>query len=312
VVQSRSKVRLLGLTATPTPSGAAAWQRFRQRFPQTLITVDPAELVTRGILARPVFHKVDTHISIEMSAADVRRSLQVDVPDVVLKELAKPARDQILVEQWVSNRKLWGKTLIFATSIQHADALKRNLAKVGAPVRSIHSRSPEARSETLGWFRASSDDAVLVSVGMLTEGVDLPDAQTAFLARPTTSPVLMRQMVGRVLRGPKAKGTSLAHLVTFHDDWVNFTGVIEPVDLRNLPEGGSTAFPDASADSFALITSVGQDLPASWRWCRGCMPTTQLSRRKARTSRMRSWSATTSCPRRGFLCFVISKTASLR
>lgn len=261
VVQSRPKVRLLGLTATPTPSGAAAWQRFRQRFPHTLITVDPAVLVTGGILARPVFHKVDTHISIEMSAADVRRSLQLDVPDTVLRELAKPARDQILVEQWVSQRKLWGKTLVFATSIKHADALTHNLAKAGAPARSIHSRSPEPRSQTLTWFRTSTDDAVLVSVGMLTEGVDLPDAQTAFLARPTTSPVLMRQMVGRVLRGPKAKGTSLAHLVTFHDDWVNFTGVIEPVDLRNLPEGGSGAFPDTAAAGFTLITNDGQDIP---------------------------------------------------
>lgn len=261
VVQSRPKVRLLGLTATPTPSGAAAWQRFRQRFPQTLITVDPDELVTLGILARPVFHKVDTHISIEMSAADVRRSLQFDVPAEVLKELAKPVRDQILVEQWVSQRSLWGKTLVFATSIKHADDLKHRLAKAGAPVRSIHSRSPETRSETLNWFRTSTDDAVLVSVGMLTEGVDLPDAQTAFLARPTTSPVLMRQMVGRVLRGPRANGTSVAHLVTFHDDWVNFTGVIDPVDLRNLPEGGSTAFPDTSVAGFTLITSDGQAIP---------------------------------------------------
>lgn len=261
VVQSLPKVRLLGLTATPTPSGAAAWQRFKKRFPQTLVTVDPAELVTSGILARPVFHKVDTHISIEMSAEDVKHSLQLDVPDTVLRELAKPARDQILVEQWVSRRSLWGKTLVFATSIKHAEALEQRLSAAGAPVKAIHSRSPESRSDTLAWFRASTDDVVLVSVGMLTEGVDLPDAQTAFLARPTTSPVLMRQMVGRVLRGPKARGTSLAHLVTFHDDWVNFTGVIEPVDLRNLPDGGATAFPETAAASFTLITSGDLDIP---------------------------------------------------
>ncbi len=253
VVQGKSKVWLLGLTATPTPTGAGAWQRFRRRFPQTLITVDPAELVQRGILARPVFHKVDTHISIEMSADDVRRSLQIDVPDSVLKELAKPARDQMLVEHWTEAKDSWGKTLVFATSIEHAEALKRRLAEAGADVRSIHSRSPELRSETLGWFRSSTTAAVLVSVGMLTEGVDLPDAQTAFLARPTTSAVLMRQMVGRVLRGPRAKGTAVAHLVTFHDDWVNFTGVIEPMDLRHLPEGGSAAFPPDRVDGFALI-----------------------------------------------------------
>lgn len=261
VVQAKSKVRLLGLTATPTPSGAGAWHRFRQRFPQTLITVDPAELVQRGILARPVFHKVDTHISIEMSAEDVRRSLQTDVPDSVLKELAKPARDQLLVDHWSGAKELWGKTLVFATSIEHAESLKRRLTESGADVRSIHSRSPELRSETLAWFRSSTTAAVLVSVGMLTEGVDLPDAQTAFLARPTTSAVLMRQMVGRVLRGPRAKGTAVAHLVTFHDDWVNFTGVIEPVDLRHLPEDGSAAFGPDRTDGFALILEA-ENVPA--------------------------------------------------
>ena len=261
VVQAKTKVRLLGLTATPTPTGAGAWQRFRQRFPQTLITVDPAELVRRGILARPVFHKVDTHISIEMSAEDVRRSLQIDVPDAVLKELAKPARDQMLVEHWVAAKDAWGKTLVFATSIEHAEALKRRLADAGADVRSIHSRSPELRSDTLAWFRSSTTEAVLVSVGMLTEGVDLPDAQTAFLARPTTSAVLMRQMVGRVLRGPRAKGTAVAHLVTFHDDWVNFTGVIEPVDLRHLPEDGSAAFGPDREEGFALILEA-EKIPA--------------------------------------------------
>lgn len=261
VVQTKSRVRLLGLTATPTPTGAGAWHRFRQRFPQTLITVDPAELVQRGILARPVFHKVDTHISIEMSAEDVRRSLQIDVPDAVLKELAKPARDQMLVDHWVAAKDDWGKTLVFATSIEHAEALTRRLADAGAEVRCIHSRSPELRSDTLAWFRSSKCDAVLVSVGMLTEGVDLPDAQTAFLARPTTSAVLMRQMVGRVLRGPRARGTAVAHLVTFHDDWVNFTGVIEPVDLRHLPEEGSGAFGPERVDGFALILEA-EEIPA--------------------------------------------------
>ena len=57
--------------------------------------------------------------------------------------------------------------------------------------------------------------AVLVSVNMLNEGVNLPDARTAFLARPTTSHILMQQMIGRVLRRPKANGDADAHLVDF-------------------------------------------------------------------------------------------------
>jgi hypothetical protein len=78
------------------------------------------------------------------------------------------------------------------------------------------------------------NSVVLVSVGMLTEGVDLPDARTAFLARPTTSPIVMRQMVGRVLRGPRAGGEAEAHVVHFRDQWSNLPDVLYPEEV--LPD----------------------------------------------------------------------------
>jgi superfamily II DNA or RNA helicase len=40
-----------------------------------------------------------------------------------------------------------------------------------------------------------------------------------FLTRQTTSPILLRQMVGRALRGPKFGGTATANIVLFIDDW---------------------------------------------------------------------------------------------
>ena len=54
---------------------------------------------------------------------------------------------------------------------------------------------------------------------MLTEGTDVPDVQTVFLTRPTTSQILMTQMVGRALRGPGVGGTEKAYIVSFVDDW---------------------------------------------------------------------------------------------
>jgi len=60
---------------------------------------------------------------------------------------------------------------------------------------------------------------VLVNVNILTEGTDLPSVQTVFLARPTTSTILMTQMIGRALRGEKAGGTATAYIVSFVDHW---------------------------------------------------------------------------------------------
>ena len=72
---------------------------------------------------------------------------------------------------------------------------------------------------------------VLINVNILTEGTDLPKTHTVFLARPTTSIVLMTQMVGRALRGLKAGGTKEAYIVSFIDDWNNKIAWINPKTL---------------------------------------------------------------------------------
>ena len=76
---------------------------------------------------------------------------------------------------------------------------------------------------------------------MLLEGVDLPDARTAMLARPTRSHVLMRQMVGRVLRGPRAGGEETAHIVALQDNWVDGIDVLLPIPIPPSGPPGETA-----------------------------------------------------------------------
>ena len=59
---------------------------------------------------------------------------------------------------------------------------------------------------------------------------------SVFLTRETTSQILLTQMVGRALRGPKFGGTETAHIVSFNDNWqrsINFA------DYRQLEDGGS-------------------------------------------------------------------------
>jgi len=83
---------------------------------------------------------------------------------------------------------------------------------------------PRRNAEILEEFRLNKFP-VLINVQMLTEGTDLPDVHTVFLTRQTTSQILLTQMVGRALRGPRAGGTKEAHLVFFIDNWnhlINF------------------------------------------------------------------------------------------
>jgi superfamily II DNA or RNA helicase len=233
LIESRESVQaVIGLTATPFPAGAARG-RFHRRFPTVIEQCSPGELVQSGILARPIVTTVSTHEIPEMTSQQVAQASRSEIPGEVLQQLNQLRRNQLVVRTWLTSKDRWGKTLLFATRIDHANTLTAMLRKEGVDARALHSDT-EDRGGTLQWFRDSSGPVVLVSVGMLTEGVDLPDANAAFLARPTTSPILMRQMVGRVLRGPDAGGSEEAEIVYFRDEWRSLPDVLSPADV--LPE----------------------------------------------------------------------------
>ena len=231
-VVSAAGTTLLGLTATPWPAASGARRRLRERFPREFAR--PIEgLMQSGVLAVPVFHTVATHQRVTMTADQAQIAETRDFPPEVLRVLANHDRDAIIVNTWVQHADQWGKTLVFATSIDHADKLTAALQNADVSAECIHSQVPDP-SGVLGSFRRVDGPQVLVSVGMLTEGVDVPAARTAFLARPTTSPILMRQMIGRVLRGPDAGGDPFAHIVYLQDQWGDFLDAVEPPDLADI------------------------------------------------------------------------------
>jgi hypothetical protein len=194
--------------------------------------VDAVTLIASGLLAQPVLHLVQTNFTVQPTERDLK-SDAADLLPPLLRMLESEDRDQVVVRTWSEPTAEWGKTLVYATSIAHADGLTRRFQAAGHPARSLHSRTRD-RAATLGWFRDEQASCVLVSVGMLNEGVDLPHARTAFLARPTRSRILLRQMVGRVLRGPEAGGDPVAHLVSFRDEGLAVLDVLGPEDLRDL------------------------------------------------------------------------------
>ncbi len=226
---------LVGLTATPWPSNPEHYERFHATFPNSVIDADETQLIVEEILARPEIHTVNTSEHIDLEAAERRAAESDDFPKSVLSSLMKrTARTRLVVETVSRHRSVWGRSLIYALRTDHADEIAAGLRRANVGAKSLHSKSTEDRQKVLDWFE-STPDAVLVSVGMLTEGVDLPAARTAFLARPTSSRVLLRQMIGRVLRGPRSGGDSVAHVVCFRDDFGHFADVLEPLDVLPTP-----------------------------------------------------------------------------
>jgi hypothetical protein len=143
----------------------------------------------------------------------------------------------------VSKKNTYGKTIIFADRWFQCEYIKSKLVEKGIKADAIYSHidadpgSAEARNKRnsdeneriLDNFRNNKLD-VLINVRMLTEGVDVPNVQTVFITRQTTSSILMTQMIGRALRGKKAGGSSEANIVVFFDDWKRLIDWANPED----------------------------------------------------------------------------------
>jgi superfamily II DNA or RNA helicase len=226
----------LGLTATPTYSDESKQGWLKKLFPQGILAQARAsDLIASGILARPNFERADTKVvpSFDESAYQKWLGTYRDIPEDVVDHLAKNAeRNGLIAETYAQNRAKYGKTIIFTDRWYQCESIVEALTKRGVKAAAVYSHvdtrlaSMEARKQrnrdenakVLEAFKNNELD-VLVNVRMLTEGTDLPDAQSVFLTRQTTSNILLTQMVGRALRGPKFGGTANAYVVSFIDEW---------------------------------------------------------------------------------------------
>ncbi|HSN98587.1 MAG TPA: HNH endonuclease [Candidatus Nanopelagicales bacterium] len=161
------------------------------------------------------------------------RATYQDVPEDIITQLAQnQQRNDRIWKTYVDRREELGKTIIFADRWFQCDYLREKLRQhevradvvyshVDADPGSAEARNRRSRDENAMVLKAFRDGKldVLINVRMLTEGTDVPKVQSVFLTRQTTSRILLRQMVGRALRGPKFDGTATANIVLFLDDW---------------------------------------------------------------------------------------------
>lgn len=79
-----------------------------------------------------------------------------------------------------------------------------------------------ARDHILDTFRASikaiPHPQVIFNCRVLTAGVDLPLTSAVVVGKPTKSHILLQQMIGRALRGPKSGGSKTADIWILADD----------------------------------------------------------------------------------------------
>jgi len=190
----------VGLTGTPFRTGHGYIHRGQgalfNKLSYDLCSMDKFnKLVKDGYLtklfSKPAKLQLDTE-GIRTSAGDFN---QKDLSDKFDREsITKEAVKEIV--KMGANYKSW---LIFAIDIDHADSICEEINKHGIKTVSLHSRSTTNRHEITDLFKTQGVRC-LVSVGMVTTGFDAPNIDLIGMLRPTKSPVLHVQMIGRGLR----------------------------------------------------------------------------------------------------------------
>ena len=181
----------IGLTATPCRlDGKGLGKVFDAMVQVTTIT----ELIDLGFLVPPrIFHGPILDLShIKKSAGDFNQ-----------RELGEAMDDSQLigdiVTEWIDHGED-RPTVCFAVNVEHSKHIVQQFLDRGVPAGHIDASTPDAERERLLGLLRDGRIKVMSSVGVFTEGFDMPCVGCVIFARPTASLSLYIQMAGRGLR----------------------------------------------------------------------------------------------------------------
>lgn len=202
---------LLGLTATPERSdGLPILQWFNHRI--------SAEL--------RLWDAIDQHRLVPFSYFGVTDSL--DLTDIPWSR--GRGYDTTALTGVITSTDIWARQVLrqcaeylgslnrvralgFCVSVEHANYMARVFGEYGVAARAVDGTTPTAEREDALRALANGTVNVVFSVDLFNEGVDVPTVDTLLMLRPTDSPVLFVQQLGRGLR--KANGKSLCTVLDF-------------------------------------------------------------------------------------------------
>jgi superfamily II DNA or RNA helicase/HKD family nuclease len=202
---------LLGLTATPERTdGLPILDLFGGRIAAELRLWDA---IDQQRLSPFVYYGV--HDGLDLRQIPWRRGRGYDVEGLSNLFQANDGWAKHVVEE-VRRRAddLGGmRALGFCVSVEHARFMARIFSEAGVPAVAIWADTVKADRDAALAQLASGAVRVVFSVDLFNEGVDVPLVDTLLLLRPTDSPLLFLQQLGRGLR--RAEGKTVCTVLDF-------------------------------------------------------------------------------------------------
>lgn len=119
-------------------------------------------------------------------------------PDRLAEAIETARRAEQALAEW--RERAAGPTLAFCTTIAHAEFMAEFFDQRGVRSVAVHSGPHSAPRQSAVEDLRSGAVQVLFAVDVFNEGVDVPEIGTILMLRPTDSPVIFLQQLGRGLR----------------------------------------------------------------------------------------------------------------
>ncbi|MDJ0764505.1 MAG: DEAD/DEAH box helicase [Myxococcota bacterium] len=181
---------LLGMTATPRRTdGRSALDVFGE----VAFHISRAELEDLGYLVPMRYFMIRSDLNlggVKMTGGDFQVGALSRVMD-------QPALRALAVQAWLEKGR-GKKTIAFCAGVDHALHLAEDFTELGLRAEKIDGKTRD-RETLLDRFARGEID-VITNYGVLTEGFDDPAVECILMARPTTSPLVYTQCLGRGLR----------------------------------------------------------------------------------------------------------------
>lgn len=222
---------LLGLTATPERmDGRNIYEICDYNVPYE---ISLREAINKGILVP--FHYYGIFDSTDYSMLHVVRG-RYDEKELNERYIGNVRRYDLIYKYYCKYGS--ARALGFCCSREHAEEMAREFSIRGIPSAAVYSNAggvySMAREKAVQSLKDGSIK-VIFSVDMFNEGVDITALDMIMFLRPTESPVVFLQQLGRGLR--RAKGKEYLNVLDFIGNYERAGSVRTFLTGKNYPEG---------------------------------------------------------------------------
>lgn len=259
-LNKHEKFKTIGFTATPYRANDGHIYGEDKFFKKIAFRLPMKELIDEGFLVKPILKKPDEQFD--------TKDLKIKMGDYDQVELSRLVSDDYKISRQINDaisRLKDRKYVVWScVNIEHCEKVFNALKDRGESVFRIHSKmSDEERTSSTNGFETSGRHLVFVTI--VSEGYDFPAIDAIVLMRPTRSPVMYVQVVGRGLRLSKDKTDCLVL------DYGQIVESLGPVDDPKVRKKGERNRSTGDGPKLVkLCETCGSYSPPAAKFCEDC------------------------------------------